>query len=178
MAQFTTMARPYARAAFESAASNGTLEQWSSMLGLLAALQQHGKVAAYLATPALGGEGQAKALLDLCGDALNEQGSNFVRMLAANKRLPLLPEIVTLFEALKAESEKTIDVEVSSAFALGAEAQDKLAAALKQRLQRNVKLNTQVDAALIGGVVIRAGDLVIDGSVRGKLNKLVESINI
>lgn len=177
MSRYTTMARPYARAAFETAVASDALDGWSSTLGLLATLLQHEKVAKYLSTPSLGAVQQAQTLIDLCGDALDDQGRNFVRMLAANKRLKLLPEIVELYEALKAEREKTIDVEVTSAFAMSDDAQGKLAAALKKRLQREVKLNTHVDAALIGGVVVRAGDLVIDASVRGKLNKLVESIN-
>jgi F-type H+-transporting ATPase subunit delta len=100
-----------------------------------------------------------------------------VLILAANKRLTLLPDIAELFEGLKAEYEKTVDVEVISAFGMDQAAESNLVAALKKRLQRDVKLNISVDRALIGGMIVRAGDLVIDGSVRGKLNKLAESIN-
>lgn len=177
MSQLTTLARPYARAAFETAVQSGSLDAWSGMLGLLAALQQHEKVSRYLRTPSLGAEQQAQTLIDLGGDALDAQGSNFVHALAVNKRLQLLPEIVALFEEMKAERERTIDVDVTSAFSMSAEAGKTLAAALEQRLQRQVKLNTRIDPALIGGLVVRAGDLVIDGSVRGKLNKLIESMN-
>lgn len=176
MAQLTTMARPYARAAFETAVQDGALKSWSSMLGLLGGLMLTPKVADFLADPSRNTGEQAQTLIDLCGAELDAKGQNFVLVLAANKRLQLLPEIAAIFEDLKAEHEKTVDVEVISAYAMDAAAQGKLAAALKQRLQRDVKLNTRVDRSLIGGLVVRAGDLVIDDSVRGKLNKLSESI--
>jgi len=98
-------------------------------------------------------------------------------VLANNKRLSLLPEVFKLFEELKAEREKTIEVEVISAFSMDAQAQQKLSVALKNRLKREIKLNARVDKFLIGGIVVRAGDLVIDGSIRGKLNKLAETMN-
>ena len=176
MAQLTTLARPYARAAFETAVQDGHLKSWSSMLGLLGSLIKDAKVAEYLAAPARSTGAHAQALIDLCGTELDSKGQNFVLALAANKRLPLLAEISAIFEMLKAEHEKTVDVEVISAFTMDETAKTKLAAALKQRLNREVKLNTIVDKSLIGGLVLRAGDLVIDGSVRGKLNKLIETI--
>lgn len=176
MAQLTTLARPYARAAFETAIGDGSLKAWSAMLGLLAALTQDSRVATFLSDPSRNTGEQAQMLIDLAGTELDAKGQNFVLVLAANKRLPLLPEIATLFEALKADYEKTVDVEVISAFAVDQGAESKLVAALKKRLQRDVKLNVTVDRALIGGMIVRAGDLVIDGSVRGRLNKLTEAI--
>jgi F-type H+-transporting ATPase subunit delta len=177
MAQLMTLARPYARAAFETAVQDRALPRWSAMLHLLAALVGEASVARQLHDPSRNTGAQAQMLLDLCGSELDTKGQNFVLVLAANKRLLLLAEISALFEALKAEHEKSIDVEVKSAFAMDDAATAKLAAALKQRLQREVKLNTSVDKSLIGGLVVRAGDLVIDGSVRGRLNKLAESLN-
>lgn len=177
MSQLTTMARPYAKAAFETAVSNDSLNAWSSMLGLLAALTQEPRVAAYLAAPSHSAEQQARTLTELCDSELDAGGRNFVDLLARNKRVTLLPEIARMFEELKAERERVVDVEVVSAFDMSEEAQQKLAGALKRRLQRDVKLNTSVDRSLIGGLVVRAGDLVIDGSVRGKLNKLTETMN-
>lgn len=176
MAQLTTMARPYARAAFETATQGGELKAWSSMLSLLGSLMLNRKVAEYLAAPSRNTGEKTQMLIDLCGSELDAKGQNFVLVLAANKRLALLPEISSIFEELKAEHEKTVDVEVISAFAMDAAAESKLATALKQRLQRDVKLNTRIDRSLIGGLIVRTGDLVIDGSVRGKLNKLSESI--
>ena len=177
MSQLTTMARPYAKAAFEMAVASDGLNAWSSMLGLLAALMQEAKVAAYLAAPSQSAEQQARTLVELCDSELDAGGRNFVSLLAANKRLALLPEVARMFEELKAERERIVDVDVISAFSMSDEAQQKLADALKQRLQREVKLHTSVDKSLIGGLVVRAGDLVIDGSVRGKLNKLSETMN-
>jgi len=177
MSQLTTLARPYARAAFETAVSDGSLNTWSAALGLLSALLRDEKVAGYLSSPARNTAEQAQALIDLGGDSLDVKAQNFVRMLAANKRLQLLPEIAALFDELKADHEKTVDVDVISAFAIEQSDESNLAAALKKRLQRDVKLNISIDRSLIGGMIVRAGDLVIDGSVRGRLNKLIESIN-
>lgn len=177
MSQLTTLARPYARAAFETAVSEGSLNAWSTALGLLSALLRDEKVASYLSNPARNTGEQAQALIDLCGSSLDAKTQNFVLILAANKRLQLLPEIAALFEELKADHEKTVDVDVISAFSLDQGAESNLASALKKRLQREVKLNVSIDRSLIGGMIVRAGDLVIDGSVRGRLNKLIESIN-
>jgi F-type H+-transporting ATPase subunit delta len=177
MSQLTTLARPYARAAFETAIADGSLKTWSAGLGLLAALLQDSKVANYLMDPARNTGAQAQTLIDLCGSELDAKVQNFVLVLAANKRLMLLPDISSLFEDLKADYEKVVDVEVISAFGMDQSAESNLVAALKKRLQRDVKLNVTVDRALIGGMIVRAGDLVIDGSVRGRLNKLAESIN-
>lgn len=177
MSQLTTLARPYAKAAFKAAEEGASLQTWSQGLGLLAALLQQDKVAAYMGNPAHSGEQQANTLLALCGDELDAKLQNLVRLLASNKRLPLLPEIHVLFEDLKAERERVVEVDVVSAFPLDAEAEAKLTASLKSRLDREVKLSSRVDKSLIGGMVVRAGDLVIDSSVRGKLKKLTETMN-
>jgi F-type H+-transporting ATPase subunit delta len=178
MAQLTTLARPYAKAAFGTAESAGQLGAWSKSLGLLGTVVRDKKVAGFLFAPSRSTGEQAQALIDLCGAELDARVQSFVLVLAANKRLALLPEIVQLFEALKAEREKSIDVNVVSAFDMDAAAANQLAAVLKQRLQRDVKLTTTVDSSLIGGVVVRAGDLVIDNSVRGRLKKLAESMSV
>lgn len=177
MSQLTTMARPYAKAAFATAQGGNALQAWSEGLALLAALVQHEKVAAFLGAPSSSTAQQAQTLIELCGDSLDKSLQNFVLILAANRRLKLLPDVRILFEQLKADQERSVDVEVTSAFELDAEAESKLGAVLKQRLQRDVKLSSKVDRSLIGGMVVRAGDLVIDASVRGKLKKLTETMN-
>jgi F-type H+-transporting ATPase subunit delta len=177
MAELTTLARPYAKAAFEYANAHGALAQWSSMFATLAGVAAEERVSQQLDAPALTAEQQAKLLLDLCGDALDAAGANFVRTLAANKRLPLLATIRELFEQFKAQQEKSVEVEITSAFELDAAMQEKLATALKSKLSRDVKLHASVDPSLVGGVVIRAGDTVIDSSVRGRLAKLAEAMN-
>ena len=178
MAQITTLARPYAKAAFSTAEGAGQLGAWSKSLGLLGSLVSNKKVSGFLSTPSRSTGEQAQTLIDLCGAELAASVQNFVLVLAANKRLMLLPEIVQLFEQLKAEREKSVDVDVVSAFAMDQAATNHLATVLKRHLQREVKLTTSVDNNLIGGVVVRAGDLVIDSSVRGRLKKLAESMNV
>ncbi len=177
MAELSTLARPYAKAAFEYARENGALAPWSQQLAEVAVVTLDSAVGAALADPALTATQQAQTLCDVCGDALGEEMRNFVAILAENKRLALLPEIYTLFEQHKANQEKSVDVEVISAFEMADAIKAKLAEVLGKKLEREVKVSTSTDKDLLGGVLIRAGDLVIDGSVRGRLNKLTEAMN-
>src|SRR5690606_19076913 len=118
----------------------------------------------------------ARMLIDLSGEQVSQQLRNLVKILAENKRLGLLPVIIEQFEEMKAEQEKTLDVIVVAAKPLDADTQDKLAASLSRRLQREISIQTEIDEGLIGGVVVYAGDLVIDGSVKGKIGKLTEAM--
>lgn len=177
MAESITLARPYAKAAFEVALASKELNEWSQALKLLANVAANEQVRRRLLSPALTAAQQAETLIGLCGDALLPKTNNLVRLLAENKRLTLLSEISELFEALKANQEKTIDVELSTAFELNKDVVNKITQALQTRLNREIKLQTRVDRQLIGGAVIRAGDTVIDSSVRGKLTKLAEAMN-
>jgi F-type H+-transporting ATPase subunit delta len=177
MAELSTLARPYARAAFEYARDNSVLPAWAEQLQVAAAVTASEAVAQVLSNPSLTAEEQAQTLTDICGDSLNAEGQNFVGLLASNKRLPLLPEIFALFVQYKANQEKTVDVTVYSAFEVDQQTQQTLAQVLKTKLERDVNVDSEVDASLLGGVLIRAGDLAIDGSVRGRLNKLSEAMN-
>jgi F-type H+-transporting ATPase subunit delta len=177
MAELSTLARPYARAAFEYARDNGQLSLWAEQLATAAAVAADNSLKIALNDPSLTAEQQAKTLCDVCGDALGAEARNFVAVLAANKRLALLPEIYSLFAQYKADQEKTVDVEVVSAFDLADETRDKLVAVLGKKLERQVEVRTSTDKGLLGGVLIRAGDLVIDGSIRGRLNKLAAAMN-
>ena len=177
MAELSTLARPYARAAFEYARDNSALDAWQEQLGTAAAVTMDPAMQAVLNNPALTAEQQAAQLSDVCGDSLGAEARNYIAILASNKRLPLLPEIYDMFAQFKANQEKSVDVEVISAFDLEQSIQDKLAAVLGKKLEREVKVTSETDADLLGGVLIRAGDLVIDGSVRGRLNKLAEAMN-
>ena len=177
MAELSTLARPYAKAAFEYAREHGALAQWSEQLATAAAVVTDSDMAALLGKPSLTAAEQANAIGDVCGEALSAEMGNFLSILAANKRLSLVPEISALFEQYKANLEKTVDVEVVSAFDLADQTRDKLALVLGKKLERQVNVRTSTDSSLLGGVLIRAGDLVIDGSVRGKLNKLAEAMN-
>jgi F-type H+-transporting ATPase subunit delta len=177
MAELSTLARPYAKAAFEYARDSGQLSAWAEQLATAAAVASDASVKAALSDPALTAEKQARTLTELCGDVLSAQARNFIAVLAGNKRLALLPEIYLLFAQYKANQEKAVDVEVISAFDLADAARDKLAEVLGRKLERQVKVRTSTDRNLLGGVLIRAGDLVIDGSVRGRLNKLAAAMN-
>jgi F-type H+-transporting ATPase subunit delta len=177
MAELSTIARPYAKAAFEYARDSKQLPQWALQLATAAAVAADRNVKAVLNDPSLTAEQQAQTLSDVCGDAAGAQVRNFIGVLAANKRLSLLPEIYSLFAQYKANQEKTVDVEVISAFDLADTTRDKLAAVLGKKLEREVKVRTSTDRNLLGGVLIRAGDLVIDGSIRGRLNKLAAAMN-
>ena len=176
MAELTTLARPYAKAAFEYAQAHQQLANWSAMLGLAAAVSQDDTMQRVLKAPRLTCTDKATTFVEVCGDKFDAQVRNFIHIVAENDRLALLPQIVELFDLYKAEQEKSIDVDVTSAFALNDEQQDKLAKVLSARLNREVRLQVEEDKALIGGVVIRAGDLVIDGSIRGKIAKLAEAL--
>lgn len=176
MAELTTLARPYAKAAFEYARAQKDLSGWSQALSLAAAITVEANVSKILASPSRTAEQKSQAYIDVCGDKLNAQQQNFIRVLAENKRLPLLGEISTLFEMYKANQEKTLDVDVQSAFEIDAAVTEKLKTALSQKLDREVKLQTTINKDLIGGALIRAGDTVIDGSIRGRLAKLGEAL--
>lgn len=177
MAELTTVARPYARAAFEFARGEDQLAAWSTMLALVAAVVDDAAFKQYIARPTLSGAQQADAIVKVCGDQLNAGVTAFISNLAANKRLAALPTISSLFEALRAEAEGAVDVDVTSAFALSEEQTQALAQVLTQKLSRQVHVTTAVDASLIGGAVIRAGDTVIDASIKGKLGKLRANLN-
>ncbi|OGT18693.1 MAG: F0F1 ATP synthase subunit delta [Gammaproteobacteria bacterium RBG_16_57_12] len=177
MAEKTTIARPYAKAVFALARSQGKLKEWSGMLGYAAAVAAHPDMRAVIANPGVGNERLAGLFIEVCGERLNEQGKNLIHTLVENDRLALLPEITVLYEELRAEEERTIEAECVSAYEISAEQQQKLVGALRARLQREVTLTCSVDGSLIGGVVIKAGDLVIDGSVKAQINKLAVSLS-
>lgn len=177
MAESITLARPYAKAAFEVALADKELGAWSQALRLLAGVAANETVQLQLLSPALTAAQQADTLIGLCKEDLSPKAQNFVRLLAENKRLTLLREVSELFDVLKANQEKTVDVELSTAFELNTDVVDKITQALQTRLNREINLQTRVDRHLIGGAVIRAGDTVIDSSVRGKLTKLAEAMS-
>jgi F-type H+-transporting ATPase subunit delta len=177
MAEITTIARPYAKAAFEFALENKALDQWSSMLGFVAAVVRDTQMQTVLQSPVMSDDQKAEIITSVDANKIDAKGKNFIYQLAKNDRLDLLPEISILFDLLKAEQEKVVEVKVTSAFALSAPETEILARSLKTRLGRDVQISSELDKSLIGGLIIRAGDMVIDGSVRGKLAKLGESLN-
>jgi F-type H+-transporting ATPase subunit delta len=173
MADKLTIARPYARAAFEQAQGEERLGQWSDSLKAAAEVVKDRRVQGLLGNPRVTPEELAQLLIGIADPArLGEHGGNFVRTLADNRRLAFLPEISAQFETLKDEAQGVADVAVSSAATLDEAQQKKLAAALEKRLKRKVRLHTQVVPELIGGAVLRSGDLVIDGSLSTRLERI------
>jgi len=176
MSDTTTIARPYAKAIFKHALSAGRLAEWSQVLCDLANVVLHPKAQQFICNPTTTPAVQTEFLLGLktSGEQTSnhEAIKNLVGLLAENKRLLVLPDVFVQYEALRAEQEKTLIACVSSFAALTSTEENQLIHSLSQRLQRQVTLDVSIDPSLIGGAVIRAGDLVIDGSVRGKLNKL------
>ena len=177
MAESITIARPYAKASFEAAKATDSLDAWSSMLAAASAVAKEENMVVVLDHPALTSKAKADTFCDVCGDALNQEARNLIHVLSENNRIALLPEISELFEAFKAQLEQSVDVEVESAYDLGSEQQEKLAQALSKKLDRKVNVTSTVNASLMGGAIVRANDLVIDASVRGKLAKLAEAIS-
>jgi F-type H+-transporting ATPase subunit delta len=177
-AELTTTARPYARAAFSYALDQAEgLSNWSRMLGLLAAAISQPLVQKALDNPVLTTEDETGLLLKLMGDDLDSEANNFVGLLAEYGRLGLLPTISEMFELLKANHEKTMEVQITSAYDVTEQEKSELKTALHRMLQRDISLETEVDQSLIGGVVVKAEDTVIDNSVRGKLAKLSHALN-
>ncbi len=172
MADRLTIARPYARAAFEEARKNGGLAPWSQALQAAALVVKDPRVASLLDNPRVTPAELAQFVDEIAASPLGEHGANFVRTLADNHRLGLLPEIAELFDTLKDDAEGVVDVTVTSAAALDEGQRAKISAALARRLRRKVRLHCQTDPTLIGGAVLRAGDLVIDGSLRTRLERI------
>lgn len=172
MAETITIARPYAQAVYELASSQNRLKEWSGMLSTVAAVVTDPQMQAFIQNPRVHKPQLGEVILDVCGKRIDENGKNFVKLLVENDRLSLAPEIAAHFEELRAEAERTVQAELISAYEVDKAQQAKIAAGLKKRLGREVNLVCKVDDSLLGGAVIRAGDLVIDGSVASHLNKL------
>jgi F-type H+-transporting ATPase subunit delta len=176
MAEAATIARPYAKAAFMSARDTKSLPAWSRALALASGLAADRSIDDLLTNPRLSTDQVVSIFAGLGGAAIDGHWQNFVRLLAANKRLTILPQIAGQYELLRAQYENELDVEVTSAVPLDAPQQGKLAAALKQRFKRDVRITLGVDPTLLAGAVIRAGDLVIDGSMNGRLQRLASEL--
>lgn len=177
MAEAKTLARPYAEAVFGLARERDELQRWSDMLGLVADVVADDRIASLIDDPRVTTEHLTGLLLDVCGDHLNEDGKNFVRVLVDNGRVALLPDIVIQFEQSKADAEGVVEVEAVSAFELDDAQMKNIERAMKKKLGRDVKLATRTDKSLIGGVIVRAGDLVIDGSVTCRLRELASQLS-
>jgi len=172
LADKTTVARPYAKAAFEQASDDKRLAEWSDALRSGAVVVKDARVENLLGNPQVTPSQLSGLVFDIAASKLDGDGRNFFDMLAENRRLAYLPEIAVLFDELKDKAEGVVDVTVTSAAPLDAGQQKTLSSALERKLKRSVRLHCETDPKLIGGAVVRAGDLVIDGSVLAKLHRI------
>ena len=176
MTELATLARPYAVAVFKRAKETKTAAKWSEMLSFLGTVVENPDLRPAIYNPKVGKDKLLALLLDICQGQLDEEAANFLKTLLQNDRLPLLSDIRKNFELLRAEDEGYIDVEVVTAYAFTKEGKQNFTQTLEKTLNKKIHMNVTVDKALIGGVLVRAGDRVIDGSVRGHLQHLQKAL--
>jgi F-type H+-transporting ATPase subunit delta len=172
MAERATIARPYAKAAFAYAREAGRVAEWSSWLATARSVVASEEFQKLERSPGVTTAELAQLVAGICGDGLDDHGKAFLALLAENGRLDFLPEIANRFEELQAEDQNVADVVIVSATALDERQKERLAGALRHRLRRDVRLQCSVDPSLIGGAVVRSGDLLIDGSLKERLGRL------
>lgn len=175
MSEFITVARPYAKAAFDFAIEQNDIQGWQQMLTFTAQVSRNQEIANLL-TADMKSDAIAQLFISVCGDALNQYGQNFIRVMAENGRLALLPQVLELFSDFCAQREAIAEVEVVSATELTDGQKEKIAAAVEKRLSRKVKLDCKIDQSIISGFIIRAGDMVIDSSIKGRLERLTDAL--
>ena len=177
MAEYTTSARPYARAVYALATETSSVDNWGEALALMAAVASDASMQELLDQPQLGKEQKGGLMLKVVSDKLNQQQQNLIKLMAENGRLRALPEVAHQFETYRAEAEGKVEAEVISAFALTGKQEKAITETLKSKLGRDVSITTSTDESLIGGVIIKAGDTIIDGSMKSQLDSLAISLN-
>ncbi|MBN6710416.1 F0F1 ATP synthase subunit delta [Haemophilus haemoglobinophilus] len=175
MSELTTIARPYAKAAFDFAVERSAVEKWTEMLGFLAEVAKNEQIQQFL-TSSFSAQKVADTVISICGEQLDQYGQNLIRLMAENKRLTVLPAVFDEFQHYVEDYQAIAEVQVISAQPLNATQEQKIAAAMEKRLARKVKLNCSVDSSLIAGAIIRTDDSVIDGSSRGQLVRLANEL--
>jgi F-type H+-transporting ATPase subunit delta len=176
MSELATLARPYAAAVFKRAKETQATANWSQSLAFMSAVMKNEDMSVVVDNPKVNKHRLSALMLDICQEHLNKENENFLKLLVHNNRLGLLPYIAKLFEAYKAEDEGYVEVEVFTAYALSKEAKQNFTATLEKTLGKKIHMNVTVDKSLIGGVLVRAGDRVIDGSIRGRLQQLAKRL--
>lgn len=172
MAELATLARPYASAAFDIAKDQNQLDRWSDVLRLLTQTIQVSEVRQLIESPVHSPARKALGLTDLLGDQLTDSMRRFIQVLADNRRLELIPQVREAFDVRLEEERRTLAVEVTAAVELSDSERQRFEDALRRRFERDINLSSIVDPSVLGGALIRAGDTVLDGTVRGKLEKL------
>ena len=172
MQENTTIARPYAEAAFAQASEEGDLGRWSEMLRLLSTIVSDPRMRGVIGNPVMDEERLYQLFVDVSGERLTPTGRNFLRILVRAKRIALAPDIYRMFEHSRAQAEGVARVEVIAAYDLDDQQRQRITEAMKRRLGKKVEISSTTDQSLIGGAIIRSGDSVIDASIRGLLEKL------
>ena len=172
MLEKATIARPYANAAFEQALEEGKLAEWSDSLNLLGVIISDENMSGVINNPKLSSDGLYQFIIDIAGDKLTQSAKNFIRILIDAERIGLASEVFNIFEQMKAAAEGISEVDVISAYPLDDAQVSSISESISKRLGKKIDVNTEEDKDLIGGVVIRAGDSVIDASLRGRLKEL------
>jgi len=176
MADNTTTARPYANAVYDLASENATIESWGDALANMAAIVSDSQVASLLDDPSTGKADKGEILIQILDGKLTDKQQNLVRLMAENGRLKLMPDVAEQFEVARAKAENIVEAEVTSAFKLTAKQTSEITNTLKNKLGCDITLSTSVDETLIGGVIIKAGDTIIDASMKSQLDSLALSL--
>lgn len=176
MAEAITVARPYAVAAWRHAEANGKVDLWSEMLALMADVVRNETMAKIVGDPRVDADQLSRLMLDICGGRLNKEAESLVHILVENGKLGLMPEIALVFATLKSEAGGAVDATLLAAFPVNAKFEQDIAAAMQRRLNREVNFTTEEDKSLLGGVVIRVGDMVIDASIKGQIEALANEL--
>lgn len=176
MSELATLARPYAIAAFKRAKESNSIKKWSQNLAFLSAVLSDKDISVIVDNPKISKQEVSAFVLDICQGQIDEEAENLLRLLVHNNRLTLVPVITELFEAYKTEDAGYVDVEVFVAYNFSKEEKPKFASTLEKTLGKKVNMKVTVDKSLIGGVLVRAGDRVIDGSIRGQLQHMQKTL--
>jgi F-type H+-transporting ATPase subunit delta len=176
MSEFTTAARPYANAVYDIADEANALKSWGDALANLSALISDGQMSKMLDNPELGKKQKAELVITVLGDKLTDKQQNLVKLMAENGRLKLMADVQAQFELARAKAENKIEARVISAFELSAKQTEELVNTLKNKLGSDITLTTTIDKSLIGGVIIKAGDTIIDASLKSQLDSLALSL--
>ena len=175
MSEVTTIARPYAKAAFDFAVEQKAVDSWLEMLVFAAEVSKDSTLQQVIHS-SIAPDQLAQLFIQICGEQLNEYGHNLIKVMAENGRLSVLPDVLVEFTALKAELDKEVEAVITSAAALSDAEKTKIQKSLENRYQRIVRLTCQLDPSLMAGLVIKIGDDIIDASVRSKLTRLAEAL--
>ena len=176
MAEAITVARPYAVAAWRHAEAEGKAEQWTDMLGMMADIVSNETMSSIVTDPRIGADRLTQLMLDICGGHINDTAESLVRLLVENGKLSLMPEIAAVFAGLKSEAGGAVDATLLAAYPVDAKFEKAIAAAMQKKLNREVKFTTEEDKSLLGGVIVRVGDMVIDASIKGQIESLANEL--